>query len=146
MAILTIKSLSDVSDQSIALDELFGGLSRKLEEGVAGELKEAVILREETSSTYLDNGLAVPHARINSLEDIVVSVGLNSYGINWPDDDSKARIIIMIGVPSPMVAGYLRLLQRIIKWHKSSKLVQKNGIVDPNDIEILEKELLSLIG
>ena len=41
------------------------------------ELREAVYLREDTASTYIGDGLAVPHGRISGLDDEYVVVGRN---------------------------------------------------------------------
>lgn len=145
-SILKVIPLSNTSDQTVALEEMFASLSSDLTPEVMEELEEAVILREETSPTYLENGLAVPHGRIKSLNEVVMVVGINEAGIDWPDESDKARLIIMVGVPSPMVTGYLKILQLIIKWHKGSSLIRSDGSVAPNDRDALEKELRAALS
>lgn len=145
-AILKVIPLADTTDQTVALDEMFCCLSGDLDDDTRHDLLEAVILREETSPTYLENSLAVPHGRIASLNKVVIVVGLNPNGIDWPTDEEKARVIIMVGVPSPMIAGYLQILQKIIKWHKSSKLIQRDGSIPVEQISDLEHELKSVLG
>lgn len=104
------------------------------------------MLREETSPTFLENGLAMPHGRISSLNKIVIVVGLKPEGIDWPTDDKKARLVIMVGVPAPMVTGYLKILQIIIRWHKSSKIISSEGSVMPERISDLEQELKTVLA
>lgn len=145
-SILKVISLADTSDQTVALEEMFSCLADELDQQVLEDLQEAVILREETSPTYLENSLAVPHGRIRSLNEVVVAVGINQAGIDWPVDEDKARIVIMVGVPAPMVTGYLKILQKIIRWHKSSKLIQHDGSVKPDQMVALERELKTALA
>lgn len=145
-SILKVISLSDTTDQTVALEEMFACLSGDLEPEIMEELQEAVILREETSPTYLENGLAVPHGRIKLLNEVVIVAGINEAGIDWPDDSDKARLVIMVGVPSPMVTGYLKILQLIIKWHKTSNLIRNDGSIDPNERNALERELRTALS
>lgn len=145
-SILKVIPLADTDDQTNALGEMFSCLSGDLEEKTLHDLKEAVVLREETSPTYLEHGLAVPHGRIHSLEQVVIAVGLNQRGIDWPVQEDRARVIVMVGVPAPMVTGYLKILQKIIKWHKSSRLIEADGSIDPARIPILEQEFRAVLA
>lgn len=145
-SILKVISLADTHVQTDALEEMFSCLAADLEADILADLQEAVILREETSPTYLEKGLAVPHGRIHSLQDVVITVGLNKKGIDWPVEEDKARVIIMVGVPAPMVTGYLKILQKIIKWHKSSRLIEADGSIDPGSIPVLEQELRAILA
>ena len=102
-------------------------------------LRQAVLQREAATSTYLDNGLAVPHGRITGLEKITVSVGIAPSGINWPDSSKPAKLIVMLGVPSTMITGYLIMMQKLLKWHKSTHLIHPDGSIDR--LEELQQEL-----
>lgn len=95
--------------------------------------------REEASSTYLDNGLAVPHGRMAELKEIVISVGVAPSGIDWPNGTKKAKLIIMLGVPATMITGYLVIMQKLLKWHKNTHLIHPDGSIDR--LEDLQQEL-----
>ncbi len=97
-------------------------MADKLDENQIKQLQTAVLMREETQSTYLDNGLAVPHGRTAALTEIHLSVGLCPQGLNWPDEACKARLIVMLGVPVTMVTGYLTTMQKLLRWHKTAPL------------------------
>jgi mannitol/fructose-specific phosphotransferase system IIA component (Ntr-type) len=142
--LLKITQLSDAEQPLPAFRELFTSLETDLAPETLEDLKEAVLIREEASSTYLDQGLAVPHGRIDSLDQVVIAVGLNENGIQWPDAGRKAHLIIMLGVPDSMITGYLVMMQKILRWHKQSKLIDASGnITDPG---LLEKELRDVLG
>ena len=43
-----------------------------------------------------------------------------------------------------MITGYLVMMQKILRWHKQSKLIDASGnITDPG---LLEKELRDVLG
>ncbi|MEG0143487.1 MAG: PTS sugar transporter subunit IIA [Akkermansia sp.] len=132
-------SLDSTGDQSVALTNMLGSLAGELDVPVLQNIKDSVFAREETSSTYLDNGLAVPHGRVADLKQIVVVVGVHSTGVNWPDNNKKAKVIVMLGVPASMITGYLVMMQKLLKWHKKTTLVHPDGSIDR--LDELQKEL-----
>lgn len=93
-----------------------------LDERQARHIKNAVLLREETQTTYLDHGLAVPHGRTTALDSMYVTVGISPEGICWPNDSQNAHLIVMLGVPTTMVTGYLTTMQKLLRWHKNAPL------------------------
>lgn len=93
-----------------------------LDERQARHIKNAVLLREETQTTYLDHGLAVPHGRTTALDSMYVTVGISQEGICWPNDSQNAHLIVMLGVPTTMVTGYLTTMQKLLRWHKNAPL------------------------
>lgn len=97
-------------------------MSEVLDERQLRHIKNAVLLREETQTTYLDHGLAVPHGRTSALDSMHVTVGISPEGIPWPDDTRNAHLIIMLGVPTAMVTGYLTTMQKLLRWHKNAPL------------------------
>ena len=103
------------------------------------ELREAVYLREDTASTYIGDGLAVPHGRISGLDDEYVVVGLSG-GIDWPTEDSRAQVVILVAVDRKRIAAYLSLLQKIVKWRKSVSDLRQ---LSPDDVR---KSLQSVLN
>ncbi len=142
--LLKITQLSDAEQPLPAFRELFASLEADLTPEALDDLKEAVLIREEASPTYLDHGLAIPHGRIDALDQVVISIGLNKNGIKWPDEDAKAHLIIMLGVPDSMITGYLIMMQKILRWHKQSKLIDSDGNV--TDADLLKKELEAVLS
>jgi len=76
------------------------------------ELKTEILKREELMSTAIGCGIAIPHVRLSSITDIVVSVGINRTGINdfYPLDDEPVRLIFMIAAAHNQHAYYLQTL------------------------------------
>ena len=76
------------------------------------ELKNEIIKREELMSTAIGLGIAIPHVRLSSVTDLVVSVGV-SY-VDIVDfralDDMPVRLLIMIAAANNLHAYYLKTL------------------------------------
>ena len=45
--------------------------------------------------------------------------GISSGGVDWPTEDCRANLVILVAVDRSRVAAYLSILQKIIKWRKS---------------------------
>jgi PTS system nitrogen regulatory IIA component len=76
------------------------------------ELAAEILKREELMSTTIGRGIAIPHVRLSSVTDLVISVGLNQTGITdfQPMDDEPVRIIFMIAAAYNQHAYYLQTL------------------------------------
>ena len=76
------------------------------------ELTDEILKREELMSTAIGRGIAIPHVRLYSVTDLVVSVGISSVDIVdfQALDDEPVRFIIMIAAASSHHAYYLKVL------------------------------------
>ena len=76
------------------------------------ELAEKIIQREELMSTAIGRGIAIPHVRLSSVTDLVVSVGISKTDIIdfQPLDDEPVRLLFMIAAAYNQHAYYLQTL------------------------------------
>jgi len=76
------------------------------------ELTSEILKREELMSTALSCGIAIPHVRLSSVTDLVVSVGISRTDITdfHPMDEQPVRIIVMIAAAHSQHAYYLQTL------------------------------------
>ncbi|MDR2767629.1 MAG: PTS sugar transporter subunit IIA [Treponema sp.] len=76
------------------------------------ELVEEILRREELMSTAIGRGIAIPHVRLASVTDLVVSVGISKAGIAdfQSLDDEPVRLIFMIAAAYNQHAYYLQTL------------------------------------
>ena len=80
------------------------------------ELLAAVREREALLSTGIGLGIAIPHARIGSIERFVVAVGRCAQGIEFGSIDGKpVTIVVLIAGPQDAQKPYLELLAQISK-------------------------------
>jgi len=86
------------------------------------EFTTEILKREELMSTALGRGIAIPHVRLPSITDLVVSVGISRADIVdfHPMDDEPVRLIFMIAAAQNQHAYYLQTLS----WF-STKLKNK---------------------
>jgi len=76
------------------------------------ELAIEILKREELMSTAIGMGIAIPHIRLLSVTDLVMSVGISSVGINDfnPLDEEPVRLVFMIAAAGNQHSYYLQTL------------------------------------
>ena len=76
------------------------------------ELALEILKREELMSTAIGRGIAIPHIRLPSVTDLVVSVGISKTDIMdfHPLDDEPVRLVFMIAAAYNQHAYYLQTL------------------------------------
>lgn len=112
-------------------------------EKVGDLLAEAAIAREESVSTLLEDGLAVPHARTGVLDRIAVAAAFVPGGMAWPEEENRAELVLFLGVPSALVTEYLALIRHIILWYKRLPAGERPSLL--GDAARLREELQHVI-
>ena len=76
------------------------------------EITQEILKREELMSTAIGMGIAIPHVRLSSITDLVVSVGISQTDILdfQALDDEPVRLLFMIAAASNQHAYYLQTL------------------------------------
>lgn len=75
---------------------------------------DAIIEREKIVTTGIGMGVAIPHAKLLSLEDFFIVIGLLKKGIDWKAlDGGSVRLIFMIGGPDDKQTEYLQILSSL---------------------------------
>ena len=86
------------------------------------ELLEVLLAREGIMSTGIGLGIAVPHARLKTIDTPVLAVGVSRDGIDYESlDDKPAHIVVLIVVPTE-AQQYLRILARVTLLFKNAEL------------------------
>lgn len=79
-------------------------------------LYAAVLRRENTMGTAIEEGVAIPHARLGSLVKPIVAFGRSSRGIEWNSPDGKpAHFIFLIFTPKEDDWSQVEILRIIAK-------------------------------
>jgi PTS system nitrogen regulatory IIA component len=91
------------------------------------ELSAEILKREELMSTAIGCGIAIPHVRLSSVTDLVVSVGISSVDIEGfnPLDDEPVRLLFMIAAAHNQHAYYLKTLSGFCTKLKDKELRDK---------------------
>lgn len=106
-----------------ALVELSAALSKAPQVKIAKELETEILKREELMSTAIGRGIAIPHARLSSVTDLVMAVGICKNPIKDFEtlDDQPVSLLIMIAAAYNQHSYYLQTLS-----HLSAKLKDNN--------------------
>lgn len=75
------------------------------------EFHQAILAREQVVSTGIGMGVALPHAKLSSLDTFFIGIAVLKKGIDWDAlDGSPVRIVFMIGGPDDKQTEYLQIL------------------------------------
>jgi len=101
----------EAKDKAEAIRKLIDLLTQKGVVRDADDFFREVMEREKLGSTAVGHGVALPHARTEKLDDIVVAMGRCKEGIDFGADDGQpVHLIFLIGTPLKEVNRYLKLL------------------------------------
>ncbi len=90
------------------------------------ELVRVLLAREGIMSTGIGLGIAVPHARMESVDEPAIAVGVARKGIQFESlDDKPVYIVVLIVVPKSSQKEYLRILARVTLLMKNKELRKK---------------------
>ncbi|MBR5866630.1 MAG: PTS sugar transporter subunit IIA [Spirochaetaceae bacterium] len=127
-----------------ALLELANNLSTAPQVKNAQELSMEILKREELMSTAIGRGIAIPHVRLPSVTDLVMSVGIcrNDIIDFQAIDDVPVRLLFMIAAAYNQHSYYLQTLAFFSSKLKSQELRDSLLYVkDPMEAyELLTKE------
>ncbi|GGC84185.1 PTS system mannose-specific EIIBCA component [Thalassobacillus devorans] len=102
-------SRDDVIDELIQTLDTEGVLDSKT------EFKQAILNREQESSTGLGMNIAIPHGKSSAVKTPAVVFGIKRDGVDWNSmDGTAAKLIFMIAVPKERQGDdHLKILQML---------------------------------
>lgn len=83
---------------------------------------EEVMEREALGSTAIGGGVALPHARTQSVSEIVIAITRLKKGVIFSPDQEPVRLLILIGTPIKSVGEYLKVLARLSKFLRDDSI------------------------
>lgn len=113
---LEVKNRDDIFDQLIELLAESGKIDNP------GEALDAVKKREDILSTGIGNGVAIPHAKTDAVDSLVVAFGRVEDGIDFKSLDGKpVRLIFLLLSPQEEAGLHVRALARISRMLKNTQ-------------------------
>ncbi|MCI5143314.1 MAG: PTS sugar transporter subunit IIA, partial [Candidatus Electrothrix sp. ATG1] len=89
---------------------------KKIPELNAEVIQQVLMEREQLGSTGVGNGVAIPHGKLQGLEQCLVCFGRSTKGIGFEAKDNKpVHLVVMILSPIGMAEEYLQTLARVSK-------------------------------
>jgi mannitol/fructose-specific phosphotransferase system IIA component (Ntr-type) len=98
-----------------ALREIIHLLAQNRKIDDAERFLKQVLAREREHPSVVENGVAFPHARTDLVDEIVVGIGRSRAGIPLGENQQRARLIFVIGVPERLVNHYLICVGTLVR-------------------------------
>lgn len=87
---------------------------------------EALKDREKLGSTGIGKGVAIPHAKTEFAQDLVIAFAISKQGINFNAvDDEKVNIFFAFASPLKNSQTYLKILARISRLIRNDEFREK---------------------
>jgi nitrogen PTS system EIIA component len=91
------------------------------------DVQDSIFHREKLMSTGIGLGIAVPHTRVEGVENPVMAVGISPGGIKDYDsiDGEKVKIVVLVICGSRQHKEYISLLSAVVNKLKDKKRKEK---------------------
>ena len=117
-----IKDLNSCDKKNV-LDELSSFLEDKGEITSKENLLVALIEREKLGSTGIGENVAIPHAKISEIDNIITVFGRSKNGVEFESLDQKpVNFIFLVMAPENSTGQHLKVLARISRLFKNPSL------------------------
>ncbi len=113
----------DGSNKASAIQTLLDSLTLSGAIGERVAVEEAIMSREVLMSTGIGYGIAIPHARLGTVDDFALALGISQTGIDYGSmiDDRPVKLVCMIVGPNGHHDDYLRILAMLMRFLKSER-------------------------
>ncbi len=89
------------------------------------EVVSAVLKRENLGSTGIGGGLAIPHAKHESVDRLIGTLAVSKEGIPFDSlDGERVYIFVMLISPKERIGDHLRALDNVVRYFRDEKMVQ----------------------
>jgi len=118
------------------LEELVECLALNNSEINKDELLKALLEREKLGSTGIGDGVAIPHGKLNGLDNIILLFGKSGEGIDFDAIDGKpVWLVFLLVAPADSAGLHLKALARLSRMLREKDF--KNNLLTALDAESL---------
>jgi len=145
----------------LAIDNIIPELKAKDKKGVLGELAEVIanydanidkgmlvkvlIEREHLGSTGIGDGVAIPHGKLDSVKQPIVSFGRSKKGLDFDSMDGQpAFLFFLLLAPENSSGVHLQVLTKIARILKSSTF--RKALMQVNSREEIYQTIIQTDG
>ena len=118
-----------VWDEPLLKEEVLNALAQAAlttdEKGKLSEISRKLWEREQQGSTFFNEGVAFPHARIDGLQEARVALGLTHHGIADVATDKPIEAVFLILTPAESANAQLQTLALTSKAAQNRHLLQR---------------------
>ncbi len=99
---------------------------------------KSLLDREENGTTGIGKGIAIPHARTDTVSDITISIGISKEGIDYQAlDKQKVHILCLVAAPVRQSTKILILIAKLCRFFNSSAF-RENLVKAKTKEEVIE--------
>lgn len=130
--------LTDILEPGLIIPELAGRNKRELLNSFAAlldeqnkigdrhEFLEVILAREALGSTGIGEGIAIPHGKLENIENLVLSFGISRQGVDFDAMDGKPVYLFFVLIaPEDSPGDHLKALARISRILKSTSFRER---------------------
>lgn len=102
------------TDKRGVIEELVGLLAAAGKVADPAALRDAVWSREQTRTTGIGHGLAIPHGKSSGMRGLALAVGKPAEPLDFEAIDSKpVRLVVLLASPPDKTSDHIQALARI---------------------------------
>jgi len=133
------------ADMEGALEELLNLTVDRFPDLDKGALLKGLLRRENTMTTYLGLGVALPHVRARMGRRYVIAIGRSHYGIRYDGaiESEPVRLVIML-IADERARDYLQVLASLARLLKEQDFV--DSLVQAPDLDTVYERLFAGFG
>jgi mannitol/fructose-specific phosphotransferase system IIA component (Ntr-type) len=121
-----VRIFSEAISRDQALDQLVDAVASTGATNDVEGLRTAIREREESMSTGIGGGVAIPHVRIKSVSRAVLGVGVSKKGVDFSAADNKpVHAIVLFAMPPDSNKLYLGLLAQVMVALKAPNFLER---------------------
>lgn len=120
---------------------------KKIDKNHKREILKFLIQREDMGSTAIGGGIALPHARLECIKDIILCIGIASEGVEFESLDGEPVYIVVLLLSNQKEAGlHLKILALLARILRDKYFVQNlKNFAQAEDIVAAVKKQQSLV-
>ncbi len=120
-----IEELKTATKEAV-LQELVAVLPLTARNEDRDEIIKVLMAREKLGSTGIGDGIAIPHGKFRGLDELMISFGRSSTGIDFSASDGKpVHLFFLMVAPENSAGQHLKILARISRLLKDEALRKK---------------------
>ncbi len=106
-------------------------------------VEEALVARERSMTTGMEDGIAIPHAAVDGIPEVIAVLGIAPDGVPFETlDGEPARLIVCLAIPRAQKLQHIRTLAEIAKLLSRSAVRERLLACDAAEqvLEVIREE------
>lgn len=114
------------TEKQDVINELVNALAEAGQVSDANALMETVWTREQTRTTGIGQGLAIPHGKSDTLKDMAMAIGKPAEPIDFESVDGKpVRLVVLLASRPDQMSDHIQALAKISRLHMDNEFREK---------------------